>query len=189
MTVWCEISTLELYGLHWCNPFAFNWNAEKKHTDAILRVLEQCPVFTHLDLGLNRMGPRGTESLVPVLGQCATLTHLNLSGNLIGPKGARSLGRVLGHDRLMPFFGCDEERCGPILFLSINVTETFNQLLRDGRMVISVREEERSGPSLYLNLNVTASFNQLLRDGSMSIMCRDDERRRSCLWLTYVDVC
>ena len=87
MTAWCKISTLDLHGLHWCNPFAFNWNEDKKHTDAIFRVLAQCSVLTHLDLGLNRMGPSGAESLVTVLGQCATLTHLNLSGNLSGPKG------------------------------------------------------------------------------------------------------
>ena len=97
MTAWCIISTLDLHGLHWGNPFAFNWNTDKEHTDAIFRVLAQCSVLSHLDLGLNRMGPSGAESLAPVLGQFATLTHLNLSGNLIGPKGARSLGRVLGN--------------------------------------------------------------------------------------------
>ena len=67
------------------------------HFQSAGTVLAQCSVLTHLDLGLNRMGPCGAESLAPVLGQCATLTHLNLSGNLIGPKGARSLGRVLGN--------------------------------------------------------------------------------------------
>ena len=99
MTAWFNISTLDLHGLHWCNPFAFNCplNATTTHTNTIAALVAQCSTLTHLDLGLNGMGPNGAESLGEVLGQRATLTHLNLSGNLIGPAGAQSLARVLGN--------------------------------------------------------------------------------------------
>ena len=50
-TVWCNISTLDLHGLHWCNPFAFNCplNATTAHTNTIAAVVAQCSVLTHLD--------------------------------------------------------------------------------------------------------------------------------------------
>jgi len=99
MTTWSNIITLDLHGLHWCNPFGFNCplNANTEHTNTIASVVVQCSALTHLDLGLNWMGPNGAERLGAVLGQRTTLTHLNLSGNLIGPAGAQSLARVLGN--------------------------------------------------------------------------------------------
>ena len=63
------------------------------------------------------------------------------------------------------------ERCVPILLLKINVTASFNQLLRDGRMPLTGRDVEWRDPILCLKIYVTSSFNQLLRDGSMPTLC------------------
>jgi len=73
----------------------------------------------------------------------------------------------------------DVDRRVPILVRKINVTASFNELLRDGLMPIFGRAVERAAPILRLNINVTASFNQLLRHGSMPSMdhtCSEDRR-------------
>jgi hypothetical protein len=50
--------------------------------------------------------------------------------------------------------------------LKIDVTESCNELLRDGRMPIYGREVERRAPILLLKIEVTSSCNELFRDGS-----------------------
>jgi hypothetical protein len=58
------------------------------------------------------------------------------------------------------------------LRLEFNITASFNQLLRDGRIPFMGRDDERRGPVVCLKIQVTASLNQLFRDGRMSIRGR-----------------
>jgi Leucine-rich repeat (LRR) protein len=82
MSVWCQITTLEL-------PFC-----EMKGQDAekLAGVLAQCPALVHLDVSRNRIGVGGTERLAEVLGQCPALAYLNLRNNQMGDAGTERLG-------------------------------------------------------------------------------------------------
>lgn len=52
------------------------------------RVLGECKVLAHLDLGNNQIGAAGAGVLASVLGGCKVLTHLDLGNNRIGAEGA-----------------------------------------------------------------------------------------------------
>ena len=75
----------------------------------------------------------------------------------------------------MTCLGHDVDRGVPILMMKINVTVSFNQVLRDGHMSCLGRDVDRCVPINFLNIKVTSSFNQLLRVGMMSLMDHDLE--------------
>ena len=70
----------------------------------------------------------------------------------------------------MSILGRDEQRCGSTRQLGINVTASFNQLLRRGSMPFLRRDVDRRGTILRLNVNVAASFKQVLDDRRMPIV-------------------
>ena len=63
------------------------------------------------------------------------------------------------------------------LHLEFNVTASFKQLFRDGRMPFVGRDVQGRGPILPLKIHVAASLNQLFCDGRKPISGRDVERR------------
>jgi len=67
----------------------------------------------------------------------------------------------------MPFEGRGQERRVPVLCLKINVTASFNQLLRDGRMPMKGLDVERRGPTVVLKIDVSTFFEEQYRDGGI----------------------
>ena len=58
----------------------------------------------------------------------------------------------------------------PIICANINVTSSFNQLLRDGRMTILGSGVERRCPIRFLRINIAARCEKQLRDISMEAL-------------------
>ena len=59
-------------------------------------VLPLFPALAHLDVSCNSIGARGMAALAPGLALCAGLARLDVSCNHLGADGATSLGGVLG---------------------------------------------------------------------------------------------
>ena len=86
-----------------------------------------------------------------------------------------------------PKLGGEVERSGPIISLKIDVTASFNELLRDGLVPLTGREVERSGPILVLIIDVTARSKEPLRDGRIPSTGCVMERRAPILFQCIPD--
>ena len=66
-----------------------------KISDTIIRVAQNDPSLTSLNLGDNRIGDDGAKALATALKNNTSLTSLNLLGNRIGDDGAKALATAL----------------------------------------------------------------------------------------------